>query len=398
MIIIPKLMIAYQNIPKVATTSIFQWFYECLKKNNMFVEDNREKNKFIRDYFKGDGSNAVEKEASASFLQEYPGCFSFALTRDPIRRFISMYSNRVIHHKKLEIPEVAERLKKRHLSIAPSLDQLVENLDDYRKISRDIAHHSAPMMVFLGRDLTIYNRLVDISEINMVIQEIVRHWEKAGMGEFTKNLPELGRSQTGGPKLGLEEVSEESFERLAEFYRDDYENLPTLDLTKTSQAHREARAEKKPTQNVSVTEASLEARDRIFDNETDEVTRTTGTGIALKIRKIESPLINLLRAQLKENTENNGGGATLQGVLVLSDVVVQDKFELILLDGGVEKSVTWGLPSPKVADAYPENQQAAHARFRTGPLDLWPNREPLELYLKRSSGERELVLTVALKR
>ena len=91
MIIIPKLKLGYQNIPKVATTSLFSWLYH-------FHANSEAEEEKARKYFLS-GKNSITLKNTLEDIHEYKDYFKFAITRDPIKRFLSMYSNRVVYHR-----------------------------------------------------------------------------------------------------------------------------------------------------------------------------------------------------------------------------------------------------------------------------------------------------------
>jgi hypothetical protein len=244
MIVIPELKVAYQNIPKCATTSLFHWFYERLTGAPYSPVDAKPgKGKYLRSHFaKGfDGRVTVEKPGP-ELRAKLDGYFVFAVTRDPIKRFISMYSNRVQGHRELDQrAKYAPNIRRAGLRFRPPINFLVRHLEDYVAAVKTVRHHSAPMIDFLGSDLTLYGRLVEISELDKLIAELNAHIERAGFRR-EEPPPALGRKQTKGPKLGLEVLSPASFEKLLERYRADYERIPTVSVEAIRREYEAARA------------------------------------------------------------------------------------------------------------------------------------------------------------
>jgi hypothetical protein len=244
MLIISDLGVGYQNIPKVATTSMFGWLYDCIA----FVRTGQppvkrlDRNMFVGGPGRRTLASSVANEPAA--LQPYADYYRFALTRDPIRRFLSMYSNRVLFHRELA-PGRAKGpvILAAGLEPDPEINLLVDRLEAYCRVQHSILHHCSPMMERMGPDLSVYHRIVDIADVQLCIDDIVRHLAARGHAEAVARVPPLGRSQTGGPKLGLEVLNPYSFEKLLDYYREDYAHIPTVDLQATKAAWHSARAQ-----------------------------------------------------------------------------------------------------------------------------------------------------------
>ncbi|MGJ0493147.1 sulfotransferase family 2 domain-containing protein [Methylobacter sp.] len=231
MIIIEKLQLGYQDSPKIASTSLFQWLHNSIYGSS--YSDRMDKpNMYIHEYFRSgkcDDIRIVKNDKKS--MEEYQTFFCFAITRDPIKRFISMYSNRVLHHRELSAnSNNATQLKSDGLIFDPDINTLVTELEKYMAVQKSIFHHARPQLDFLGNDLTIYNSIADISEVGKVIDKIKAHWMRNGLYELVERSTVLGRAQTGGVKLGLEVLNDESFEKLLDYYRLDYECIPTVSL------------------------------------------------------------------------------------------------------------------------------------------------------------------------
>ena len=82
-----------------------------------------------------------------------PDHFKFTVVRDPVKRLLSVYTNRVVqigdlrHSKKLKKEEFS------HISREPSPDEFFANLDTYIQVASSIKHHVLPTEVFVGPDL-----------------------------------------------------------------------------------------------------------------------------------------------------------------------------------------------------------------------------------------------------
>jgi hypothetical protein len=198
--------IGYFPIPKVACTSIKLFMYQV---ENQEAFSPQGKNNDVHAYFR--------KRLSDEKLESYD--FSFVVIRDPIKRFLSAYSNRVTHHKELSqefilsrFPQYAEQLP----FFDPNLQQFTDNLKHYLRI-RPIEHHVEPVSVHLSAEQSqqfskIYP-LENISSLECDLSEILGHDVK------------FGRSQTGGRKISLGELSLIQMKTLIDYYKEDYQLL-----------------------------------------------------------------------------------------------------------------------------------------------------------------------------
>ena len=149
--------------------------------------------------------------------------------------------------------------------------------------------------------------------------------------------PELGRRQTGGPKLSLGVLSEDSFEKLMQFYAEDYTRIPTVSATATRSAY------------------ALE-REQLLEAEAQRRARQKQKAAAAAQARIRRWL---LQAELDK--------ATWKGVIGGVAVLTRQAPEGLILEALIADStlpVQWNCPSPRVHLRYPQAPNAAHARFR----------------------------------
>lgn len=390
MILIPKLRIGYQNVPKVATTSIFSYLYlACHGVEYQGHKINQRKVQSVHNYFRHRLEESLVLANSKQVLQGYEDYFSFAITRDPVKRFISMYSNRVVHYRELSAEtKHAAKLIERGLEFDPQINLLVQNLEGYMECQPSIFHHARPQMDFLGPDLSVYNRIVDISEVNGIINEIREFWRKEGMSELCNRTPQdPGRKQTGGPKLELYELLPESFEKLLEYYSEDYKNLPTVSLSEIKNQYLAAREKGAP-------------KVLVFPKLEQVVSKKKG-GIATKtsemqakIQKMGNSMIEMLRIDLPEGV-SPAKPFMLKGAVILKGMS-RDGWKLLADDGRGEREMEWGLPSPGLQQRYAGNADAGTARFKLKDVRLLIDNE-IKIYI-HSGKKRELLATIKFER
>jgi hypothetical protein len=381
MLIIEKLKLGYQNSPKIATTSLFEWLYhsmygylykELIRANGSKI--------YIHDYFLRSGKcpdvRLVKNDEES--LAEYQAFFRFAITRDPIKRFISMYSNRVLHYRELSAnSNYADQLKRDGLKFDPDINTLVTALEDYMTVQKNIFHHARPQLDFLGNELSIYNRIADISEVNKVIDEIKLHWIRNGLQELAESAPALGRAQTGGPKLGLEVLTDESFDKLLDYYREDYENIPTVSLQAIKNEYLQAKQQK--------------ANAKLAGNDKNQ-NKQKNAGI--EVKKINTPIVAEFWLNLPESGVKIGAPFVLQGALLLTTDANGADWQLyVSVDNNSGRLCDWSLPSPKLASAFPSRPEAKNARFNAEEVVV-DKAGTVDLYLQSTAGERFQVLQI----
>ncbi len=241
MIVLPALQLGYQFIPKVGTTSLFTFFYTCLHGTGYdpLRHGRNGRPMFVHRYFiGGDCPDASDVDNTAAAVAGYDGYYRFALTRDPVRRFLSMYVNRVIQKRELAANSpYAKAIMQAGLPFDPDINLLVRHLEAYLDCHGSLLHHARPMMDFLGPDLSVYDRIADLSAMNTVVEEIKAHWCRAGMAGRAATVDGPAKMQRCGVRLGLECLTPRSFEKLLDYYHADYTALPTVSLSEVKAAY-----------------------------------------------------------------------------------------------------------------------------------------------------------------
>jgi hypothetical protein len=99
---------------------------------------------------------------------ETPDWFRFCVVRDPFKRLMSCYTNRV-----LQFNELKNSIKIRDgrdylpddLPVEPDPDFFFQNLQHYVRASSAIKHHALGAWLFLGKDLGRYSRVYRTAEL-----------------------------------------------------------------------------------------------------------------------------------------------------------------------------------------------------------------------------------------
>ncbi len=194
----------YRNLPKTATTSIMRAIYE-IEVGETFCSNTA--GMHIHDYMR-------KKIVDLSACDK-----RFVVVRDPVKRFISAYKNRVLHHQELSEPFVRKNFQEYYWDIpyfTPGLGQFIDDLDDYLRI-RPILRHCRPMVDFLdGKSLEYFTHVYKL--------ENIKRFEE-NLSEVTGKKVVFGHQQTGGKNYSLRDLSKTQMEKLIDFYKADYELL-----------------------------------------------------------------------------------------------------------------------------------------------------------------------------
>lgn len=199
--------LAYLPIPKVACTSIKDMLYEAEHGSKFAPQTRPDGTKyFIHKLFPALPFEELD-------MAELADLHRIAVVRDPIKRLLSAYRNRVVHHRELSNEAVGTRLSEANLPANPDLATFIRYLRRYAKCVRSIGHHTRPQVDFLGRDPSWISRLYRFSELEILAEDVRR------LTNSNVSLPWL---QKGGPKIKVEDLNPKQIDKLREYYAEDY--------------------------------------------------------------------------------------------------------------------------------------------------------------------------------
>lgn len=412
MIIIPLLKLAYAPSPKVGSTSVLDWLYEhwtvaakAAGKKVALVDSTAARHLFTR----GREGNLLVRN-SPDVMARYPDYFTFGIVREPIARFISVYRNRVVFYREIsEMSDAGPGLAAAGLPFDPQLNELVRRYDAYAKYAGAVEWHARQQWSRLGPDISVYDRVYDLKNLNTLIEDIRSHWRKVGLSDLADLNIELKTMRADGPKLGLEALDEESFELLGARYATDYANLPVTPLEKVREDYKKARA---ANPNPPPVEFTSQLRKRaamtaaVARGEGGDPTKARGAaamggagmsrsmgGWTTRIAPTPDE-VTQLQLRMPPAPPVEGQPWEIRGVVVMAPDVDRKDCELYLTMGEQRLPCGWALPSPRIAKTTPDNPNAAKARFQTPPLP-WPPLGDIRLMLR--IGEESHVLGELIK-
>lgn len=120
--------------------------------------------------------------------------------RDPVKRFISGYTNRVLHHNKLG-------------GMKPDITEFIKRFDYFNDRYSDVQTHFRPQVFFFGLDKSIFTHVFDTSEMHLV-KELFED-------TYKRSFPDLQLQQGGNKHKPL--LTEEQESWIRQRYKADYD-------------------------------------------------------------------------------------------------------------------------------------------------------------------------------
>ena len=202
---IDKFKLFYAPIPKVACTSLKRMFF-------------RIENGFAFQRFTANGqdwniqrvyNSGLRETFNEARIKDYR---RITMVRDPVRRFLSGYTNRVVFHYYADDLAIKAVVYLRKPTPNPELDEFIDLFEQYRKIS-DIDWHFRPMSDFIGSDPSYFHAIYDIRQMDDFVADVA---------QVVGQELEVERTQTGGPKIDPGDLSPKQLEKIQSLYASDY--------------------------------------------------------------------------------------------------------------------------------------------------------------------------------
>ncbi len=136
--------------------------------------------------------------------------------RDPVKRFLSGYSNRVRFHGALSKENVGAISGCGIKIFNPTLSEFINDFSVYMEVTT-IGHHFRPIADHLaGVPLTFFSHVVKIEDADSIRDLLLKTFAK----EFV-----FTREQTGGKKISIGSLTYEELTKITDFYSADYRLL-----------------------------------------------------------------------------------------------------------------------------------------------------------------------------
>ncbi|MCP5076067.1 MAG: sulfotransferase family protein [Rhodobacteraceae bacterium] len=198
--------IAYVPIPKAACTSVKLAMAELDPNLDVSGLDKTDSLTFIHKSF-----------PTVRFRPErwhkYDGWTRFTVIRDPLKRLLSGYSDRVLQKQDLV---KSRKTRKAGLPTLPDPDFFFQNLAAYQENSSAIKHHSLGTEIFIGSDLSIYDHIYKMKQTKQLA---------AHLSEVAGQKVEIPHWNSSSQKLRLADLAKKTREGLMDYLRRDYDLL-----------------------------------------------------------------------------------------------------------------------------------------------------------------------------
>lgn len=206
-----KLQIAYFPIPKNCGTSVRHALYKIEHGVDFqpTVRDGRLLELWMR-------YPAVPFDKVSA--QKLSGMQKIIVVRDPAERLISAYRNRIHHYGEVQESDFVSLGIPGSIPRSPDFDTFCRYLGYYRRIG-NILHHTEPQSVFIGNDLNYFDRVFEFEKLDKM---------EAYLSELSGTSVSLPRLRADGKPRSEISVSDESYERIASYYKTDYSLLNSL--------------------------------------------------------------------------------------------------------------------------------------------------------------------------
>ena len=205
-----RFAIAFVGVPKCMSTSVLRSFYK-LEHGTAF--DRAAFGGNIHRFYRqrvADRITSVEPPDLAGLA----GLWIFTIIRNPIRRLLSVYTNRVCDHR--DIVKALEKAPDATLDPMPTADAFFRDLPRYRAQVPSIKHHTDNFAQFLGPDLTRYDAVFRVEDADTMQTALS---ERLGQPFVLEN------EQRSRASLTLDDLSAEARARIIAHTHPDFELL-----------------------------------------------------------------------------------------------------------------------------------------------------------------------------
>lgn len=184
--------VEYVHAPKVGSRSIIGWF-AILKKPDL----HKQHPEWFKPVDKGVGQYK-DIRAMMNVQFESESNHRFCVKRDPVKRFISGFKNRVHTHDECEVKD---------------FDEFVDRFEEIYGENKSIWVHFRPQSLFYGSDQSIYERIFRTENLDEC-----REWLS---NRFNQDLPVLHLQQNVPVEVN---PTEKQRQKIEQFYKQDYKN------------------------------------------------------------------------------------------------------------------------------------------------------------------------------
>tara|TARA_A100001011_G_scaffold365422_1_gene417088 strand:- start:176 stop:802 length:627 start_codon:yes stop_codon:yes gene_type:complete len=188
--------LVYYPCPKNANTSAKMFFAKHLNvdKNFHFLGDQIPQIEQTPEQY-GDKLNIIGIIPSKQPFKKINVDIKCCIVRDPIKRFISAYKNRILYHRDIQFKD-------------HSIDMILEKLENNNFENR----HFLPQVYFLGEDLNYYTFWSTTEEVDLFAEKV---------NEFFSRKIIFPKIQTGGSDIKIK-LTNSQISKIEKIYIKDF--------------------------------------------------------------------------------------------------------------------------------------------------------------------------------
>ena len=188
--------LTYYPCPKNANTSAKMFFAKHLNidKHFLFLGDKIPQIEQTPDQYKGK-QNIIGIIPSKQPFEKINVDIKCCIVRDPIKRFISAYKNRILYHRDIQFKD-------------HSVDMILEKLENNNFENR----HFLPQVYFLGEDLSYYTFWSTTEEIGFFAEKV---------NDFFSRKIIFPKIQTGGSDIKIK-LTKSQTSKIEKIYAKDF--------------------------------------------------------------------------------------------------------------------------------------------------------------------------------
>ena len=219
-----QLSLMYYDVPKVACTSLKTWFWE-LEHGQAFTGyslRDRVLNQLVltsKDYGAIHQRELTRTQSFKTAPKPPAGYATLAVVRDPIRRLVSAWKDKVNWESFKGQKNVLYDLENEGLVTNPDFETFIEHFDEYRMVARAARVHTNSLAWHLGPDIGFYDHVFSLEALDELIAFLSRKLGKE------VSLPRQNTSHSNRSEIKL---SSAQVDKIVEITLPDYQWLGSL--------------------------------------------------------------------------------------------------------------------------------------------------------------------------
>lgn len=220
---VEDLRLAYMAVPKAACSSVKRAIAEIDPSVDVdtLVAPNSEENSMWH------GLYPTQRFRPHRWEKVPEDWFRFTVVRDPLKRLLSCYTDRVVKRRELHN---SPRLRRGEANLPkdPDVNFFLQNLQAYKDVSSVVKHHALHIWLFTGPSLNRFTDVYCVSDMAR-LKDDLSDWTGRQVDFKRENKSKMNLSAddlTDATRAALRPWLREEYEFLSKFYPD-----PPFDLT-----------------------------------------------------------------------------------------------------------------------------------------------------------------------